>query len=87
MALTESQLRKLRRAPVPEPGNRVQTAIDLTESTQTATAKAIELPHTYVSDVARGRFQTITVENATKFSQYFGCRIEDLFPAKEAVAS
>lgn len=35
----------------------------------------------YVSDVVRGRFRTITVENAQKFADFFGCAIEDLFIA------
>ena len=43
-------------------------------------AKALRLTQPYVSDVARGRYRTITVENAWKFAAYFGCRIEDLFP-------
>ena len=34
----------------------------------------------HVSDVARRRYRTITVENARKFARYFGCSIEDLFP-------
>ena len=43
-------------------------------------AKALRLKQPYVSDVARRRYRTITVENAWKFAAYFGCRIEDLFP-------
>lgn len=30
-----------------------------------------------ISDVARQRYRTITVENARKFARYFGCSIED----------
>jgi len=41
----------------------------------------------YVAQVMGGRFRTITVENARKFAEFFGCNIEDLFPASEAVAS
>ena len=47
---------------------------------QVTLAKALRLTQPYVSDVARGRYRTITVENAWKFAAYFGCRIEDLFP-------
>jgi transcriptional regulator with XRE-family HTH domain len=36
----------------------------------------------YVSDVMRGRFKGITVENAQRFADFFGCQIEDLFPPK-----
>lgn len=41
----------------------------------------------YVSDVMRGRWNRITVDNARKFADYFGCSIEDLFPARDEVAS
>ena len=86
MALTKYQLRALRAADIGAVGNRVQAAIDLAGETQTSLAKAIGLPYTYVSDTARGRYQTITVENARKFAEFFGCAIEDLFPSREAVA-
>ena len=75
--LTEQQLATLR----VEPGvNRVAKAISLAGVTQVTLAEAIGLPQPYISDVARGRYRTITVENARKFADYFGCSIEDLFP-------
>ena len=75
--LTEDQLRTLRS----EPGvDRVAKAISLAAVTQVTVAKALGLPQPYVSDVARRRYRTITVENARKFARYFGCSIEDLFP-------
>lgn len=78
--LTEDQLRTLRS----EPGaNRVAKAIALAGVTQMTVAKSVGLPQPYVSDVARQRYRTITVENARKFARYFGCRIEDLFPARD----
>lgn len=83
--LTEAQLAVLRS----EPGNnRVAKAISLAGVTQVTVAAALGLPQPYVSDVARRRYETITVKNAQKFADYFGCHIEDLFPApREAVAS
>lgn len=38
----------------------------------------------YVSDVVRGRFRSITVDNAQKFADFFGCAIEDLFIRADA---
>ena len=55
-------------------------AMALSGVTQVIVAKALGLTQPYVSDVARGRYRTITVENARKFASYFGWRIEDLFP-------
>ena len=75
--LTEEQLAVVRS----EPGaNRVAKAMTLASVTQTAVAKALGVSQTYVSDVARRRYRTITFESARKFARYFGCRIEDLFP-------
>lgn len=87
MPLTDKQLRRLRGMAAGQSGNRVQAAIDLAEETQSSVGRAIGLPNTYVSDTARGRHQTITVENARKFAEHFGCRIEDLFPAREALSA
>ena len=75
--LTKQQLAVLRA----EPGtNRVAKAIALAGVTQVAVGEALGLPQPYVSDVARQRYRTITVENARKFAVFFGCSIEDLFP-------
>ena len=75
--LTEPQLAVLRASP---PTKRVATAISLAGVTQVAVAKAIGVPQPYVSDVARGRYPTITVASAHKFVRFFGCSIDDLFP-------
>lgn len=75
--LTEQQLAIVRS----EPGsNRMARAMGLTRVTQTTLADAIGLSQPYVSDVIRGRYKTITVANARKFADFFGCSIEDLFP-------
>ena len=52
----------------------------MAEVTQVTVVDAVGLPQPYVSDVARQRYRTITVENARKFANYFGCSIADLFP-------
>ena len=76
--LTEQQLVFLRS----EPGsNHVAQAMALAGVTQVTVAKALRLTQPYVSDVARGRHRTITVENAWKFAAYFACRIEALLPS------
>jgi transcriptional regulator with XRE-family HTH domain len=80
------KLRELRETPASE-SNRVARAIELAHVTQLDVAAVTGLPQPYISDVARNRYQTITVDNARKFAEYFGCAIEDLFPAREAVAS
>lgn len=77
--LNEEQLRKLRATP-PAGRNRIAYACRLAGITQANLADGIGLRQQYVSDVACDRFGTITVENARKFAEFFGCTIEDLFP-------
>lgn len=85
MTLTTRQLKELRQTATD--GNRVAKAIELAGVTQAALAAAIDENQPYISDVARNRYQTITVAKAHKFAEFFGCSIDDLFPAREAVAS
>lgn len=61
--------------------NRLAKAIELATVTQQALAEATGLTQAYVSNVARQQYETITVTNAYKFARFFGCAIEDLFPA------
>ena len=75
--LTPRQLEALRSEPGP---NRVARAMEMAGVTQTTLAAAIGLTQSYISDVARQRHRTITVVNARKFTKYFGCSIDDLFP-------
>lgn len=84
MEFTAQQLNDLRQSS--HVGNRVGRAIELAHVTQLEIAAATGLPQPYISDVARNRYTTITVENAHKFAEFFCCQIEDLFPAREAVA-
>ena len=79
--LTKKQLARLRAAAVPPGRNRVGLAISLAGVSQGTVAQEVGMPQPYVSDVVRGRYRTITVANARKFARYFGCLMEDLFPA------
>jgi len=87
MPLTSEQLDQLRQTSVGASGNRVQAALDLLRVTQTAAGEAIGLKTSYVSDVARGRMATVEVTTAYKFTEFFGCAIEDIFPRVETPAS
>lgn len=87
MALSATKLRELRNRPIGPSRNRLSDAIELSKETSTAVAKATGLSLQYLSDVTRGRWDTITVENAHKFAEHFGCAIEDLFPSKQEIAS
>ncbi len=81
--LTPRQIAALRAGP---PARLVARAISLARVTQVRVAAAIGVTQAYVSDVACERHRTITVENAHRFANYFGCRIDDLFPPPEEEA-
>lgn len=83
--LTSRQVREL--ATWSARGNRLRKAFEMSGATQQEAQEATGLTQGYISQVVNNRYPTITVDNARKFADFFGCSIEDLFPASEAVAS
>ncbi len=84
--MTVPQLEQLRSSGFPRTGNRVGVAIEIAGVTQRTIARTLGMPEPYVSEVVRGRYRTITVENAHRFADFFGCTVDDLFPRREAAA-
>ena len=87
--LGTERLDLLRRFPLGRRPNKVGLAIELARTSQAETSRATGLVAPYISDVVRGRYRNPKLENLQKFAAFFGCQIEDLFPARdrEAVAS
>lgn len=85
--LTRKQLRSLRDARLGEAPNKLRLAMSLRGVTQEQLGEAIGRPQVYISKVVNGAYVQLPIENARLFAAYFGCHIEDLFPAREAVAS
>jgi DNA-binding XRE family transcriptional regulator len=84
--MTQKQLQQLRGERVGMTGNRIAAAFRITDRAQMECAREFDLTPQYISDVKAGRFQNISVENAHKFAAFFGCAIEDLFPARTVAA-
>lgn len=84
MSLSAAQLKRLRAT---RNVNRVRVARELIGLTQVQLAGEVGLTQSALSDLERRRYDATTVETARKFANFFGCSIEDLFPAKQAVAS
>lgn len=82
--LTAEQLDVLRRLPLDGKPNRIRLALAIVEAKQSELVEITGLPQPYVSDVMRGRFDTITLDKARVFADAFGCAIEDLFPPQVA---
>lgn len=84
MPLTPAHLRRLRNEPASH--NRLRAARELLEQTQGQTAAALAVTQPQLSDWERGRYGDIGLERARQLADYFGCQIEDLFPAKSVEA-
>ena len=84
--LTPAQIDAMRALPMGDMPNKLRVAIKLAGITQAELSESIDEQQPYVSDIVRGRWQTITVTKARKFAEFFGCAIEDLFPERESVA-
>ena len=80
MALTHSKLRTLRRAPVGDSGNRLMLGLELAGESQRSAALKLGMTNTYISDVVRGRWADLGLQNAYRFADFLGCAIEDIFP-------
>lgn len=85
--LTSEQVDVLRSVPLGEMPNRLRLAFTLTGKKQVDAAEATGIFAPNLSDLVCGNYKTLTVDTARKLADYFGCTIEDLFPAREAVAS
>jgi DNA-binding XRE family transcriptional regulator len=83
MALTAEQLKKLRRHPARN-GNRVKAARELAQLTQVQLAEAVGISQPSLSDMERQRYDGVTVDTAGRLAAFFGCLIEDLWPAATA---
>lgn len=83
--LTVRQLKELRSMQVDEP-NKLRKAMELAGVTQVQIAAAVGVTQPHVSDIANGKYTALPIETARRFSNFFGCTIDDLFPARQAVA-
>jgi transcriptional regulator with XRE-family HTH domain len=84
--LTKDQVETLRRS---RKGgrNRLARAMELAHVTQVQLAEKTGYTQPYISKVKNGQYADLPGETMRTFAEVFGCSIEDLFPAREAVAS
>ena len=84
--LSTHQLRNLRRRQLPRSGNKIALAFELSGTKARDLVKTTGLRAQYVSDVKCGRVRNLSVHNARRFAEFFGCGVEDLFPAPPEVS-
>lgn len=84
--LSREQVETLKRSRV-RSRNRLAKAMELAGVTQVKVAEKTGFTQSYISRVLNGRYSDLPGETMRTFADVFGCHIEDLFPAREAVAS
>lgn len=84
--LTTEQLDAMKAVPLGEMPNKLRIALALSGSRQTDIVEETGIAGSNISDLVNGKYTSLTIETARRISQFFGCAIEDLFPAREAVA-
>lgn len=86
--LTDEQLTALRAVPVTkEFPNRLPVAMALAKVNQVQLAESVRMSQASVSDIRNGKYNDLKHTTVQRFADFFGCYIEDLFPAREQVAS
>jgi transcriptional regulator with XRE-family HTH domain len=65
------------------PGNRLKKARVIMGLTQAELCERLAgTTQSALSDLERGRYQNPNLETARRFADFYGCTIEDLFPAQ-----
>ncbi len=78
LILTVDQISQLRNVKCRQ--SRVKVARKLAQLSQLEVASQLGTTQSYVSDVERRRYRSMTTENQRRFAKLFGCRVRDLFP-------
>lgn len=84
--LTPEQLAALRVAPLGDSPNRLRVAIALAGAKQTDVCEETGFAFSTLSRLVTGANGNPTIETARTFAEFFGCGIDDLFPARQEVA-
>ena len=59
----------------------------LAGTTQVQVAEGIGIAQSQVSEDVNGKFSEISLDKARAYARFFGCTVEDLFPAREGAAA
>lgn len=86
MKLSPEQLAALKAVPLGTMPNKIGLALTLTGDSQTEVCDDTDIPRPNLSKIINGRYEGIQLETARKIAEYFDCQIEDLFPARAAIA-
>lgn len=83
MTLSSEQLIALRSVPLGSAANKIRVARAMCEIKQTDLAAATGFTSPQLSDIERGEYKDIPLENCRRLATFFGCAVEDLFPPRQ----
>lgn len=83
--LKPEQIEALRGTPLGSMPNRLEVALAMAQAKQSDIVAAYPdaLTHPTVSRIINGRVSRVDVQLCHLFADFFGCQIEDLFPARD----
>lgn len=85
--LTAEQLNALRLVPLMDMPNKVRLALTLTQAQQQQVVEETGILYPTLSKIVTGKSgDGVSIGNARKLADYFGCEVDDLFPRQQAVA-
>jgi transcriptional regulator with XRE-family HTH domain len=85
--LTRRQRLQLRQDATRDEPNRLRRAMQLAKITQEQLEAQTGVSQSTISKIANGQLSRLPLKQAQTFAQFFGCATDELFPAREAVAS
>jgi DNA-binding XRE family transcriptional regulator len=81
--LTPEQVQALRSVPLGTMPNKVRLARQMLRLKQYEVADAIGVAIPILSDIERGDYKDVPLEKSRSVAEFYGCPIEDLFPARQ----
>lgn len=82
--LTPEQIQALQSVPLGNMPNKLRVALAMVQARQSDLAEETGLFASGLSDIVNGKYGDLNIETGRKIAAFFGCAIEDLFPAREA---
>lgn len=80
--MTAEHIATLRLMPLGERANKVAFALTLSDTAQADVCRATGIHPANLSNIVNGRYKDLALETSRKLAEFFGCAIEDLFPAR-----
>jgi transcriptional regulator with XRE-family HTH domain len=84
--LNRTKVAQLRKAPMLDTPNKIALAMKLARVTQVEVAAGVGLTQASVSRIKCGDYVDLPLSTLRNFAAFFGCHIEDLFPAERVSA-